>query len=98
MADYFSSVFTSNDTTLLPEVNDTPLPGILPITVHIEGVVQLLTNIQPHKANGPDNLPARFLKEVAIEIAPPLTVVFQVSLDQGHLPNNWRTAAVVPIF
>ena len=98
MADYFSSVFTSDDTTLLPEVNDTPLPGILPITVHVEGVAQLLTNIQPHKASGPDNLPARFLKEVANEIAPVLTLVFQASLDQGHLPNIWRTAAVVPIF
>ena len=29
MADYFSSIFTFNDTTLLPEVNDTPLPGTL---------------------------------------------------------------------
>jgi len=63
MADYFSSIFTSNNTTLLPEVNDNTLPGILPITVHIEGVAQLLTNIQPHKASGPDNLPARFLKK-----------------------------------
>jgi len=44
--------------TLLTEVNDTPLPGALPITVHIEGVAQLLTNIQPHKAIRPSTLPA----------------------------------------
>ena len=75
--------------SLLPEVNDIPLPSISPLTVHVEGVAQLLTNIQTHKASGPDNLPARFLKEVAYEIAPVLTIVFQASLDQGHLPNIW---------
>ena len=32
------------------------------------------------------------------KIAPVLTIVFQASLDQGHLPNIWRTAAVVPIY
>ena len=98
LADYFSSVFTCNNTSHLPEVNDIPLPSISPLTVHVEGVAQLLTNIQPHKASGPDNLPARFLKEVAYEIAPVLSIVFQASLDQGHLPNIWRTAAVVPIY
>ena len=67
MANYFSSIFTSNDITLLSEVNDTPLP---------EEVAQLLTNIQPYKASGPDNLPAQFLQEVANEIALASTVAF----------------------
>ena len=74
------------------------MPSISPLTVHVEGVAQLLTSIQPHKASGPDNLPARFLKEVAYEIASVLSIVFQASLDQGHLTNIWRTAAVVPIY
>ena len=98
LADYFSSVFTPNNTSILPDVNDSPLPSISPISVHVEGVAQLLTNIQSQKASGPDNLPARFLKEVANEIAPVLTVIFQASLDQGSLPSIWKTAAIVPIF
>ena len=66
--------------------------------IHNEGVAQLLLSIQPHKASGPDNLPACFLKEVANKIAPVLTIVFQASLDQGNLPDIWKTAAVVPIY
>ena len=27
-----------------------------------------------------------------------MTIVFQASLDQGHLPDIWKTAAVVPIY
>jgi len=79
-------------------MNGSPLPDVSPITIHHEGAAQLLLNIQPNKASGPDNLPARFLKEVANQIAPVLSVVFQASLDQGCLPDIWKTAAVVPIY
>ena len=54
--------------------------------------------MQPNKASGPDNLPVRFLKEVANQIAPALSIVFQESLDQGCSLDIWKTAAVVPIY
>ena len=57
-------------------------------------MIQLLCNIQAHKASGPDNLPALFLEEMANEIAPVLTIIFQALLDQGSLPAIWKTAAV----
>ena len=98
LADYFSSVFVQEDESYLPSMNGDPFPSISPIQIHVEGVAQLLQNIQTHKACGPDNLPAHFLKEVANEIAPALTIIFQASLDQGSLPVIWKTAAVVPIF
>ena len=78
-------------------MNGVPLPNISPIQIHVKGVAHLLSSIQVHKASGPDNLPARFLKEVANEIALALAIIFQASLDQGSLPDIWKTAAVVPI-
>ena len=68
------------------------------IQVHSEGVAELLSNIDSGKAYGPDNLPARFLKEVGSEIASALTLIFQASLDQGTLPEVWKQATVVPVF
>jgi len=35
------------------------------ISVHIDGVAQLLYNIKVNKASGPDNLSAHFLQETA---------------------------------
>jgi len=66
-----------------------------PHALFLQARSQLLQNIQQHKASGPENLPAQFLKEVAYEISP---MIFQTSLDQGSLPNIWKTANVVPIF
>ena len=97
LADYFSSVFTNEDVSNNPTLSTNPTPSISSIQVHVDGVYQLLSNIQQHKASGPDNLPAHFLKEVAYEISPVLSVIFQASLDKGVLPSIWKTAKVVPI-
>ena len=99
LADYFTPVFTQENTSHIPELNDIDaLPSIPQILVQIDGVAQLLSNIKVKKARGPDNLPARFLQETAFKISPILSTIFQASLDQGALPTVWKTAAVVPIF
>lgn len=53
------------------------------IKVTKEGVVKLLLKLNPSKASGPDLLPARVLKELAIQIAPFLTIIFQESFNVG---------------
>ena len=94
LADYFSSVFIQEDI-----ISYTPIWIVIVCLIfHLEGVIHLLCNIQAHKASGPDNLPAHFLKEMANKIAPVLTIIFQASLDQGSLSAIWKTVAVVPIF
>ena len=50
------------------------------------------------KAYGPDKIPGRLLKETANELSPPLTLIFQASLKQGQLPNNWKHANITPVF
>ena len=68
------------------------------ITVTEQGVVKLLLKLNPAKACGPDLLPARILKELAHDIAPYLTILFQKSLDTGRVPKDWRSANVTAIF
>lgn len=68
------------------------------ITVTCEGVRKLLLKLNPGKACGPDLLPARVLKELATEISPFLTIIFQKSFDTGYVPKDWRTANVTAIY
>ena len=95
---HFSSVYTTEDISHLPSLNEHSIPAIEPITINTAGVADLLSNIQPFKASGPDNIPAFLLKEIAFQIAPPLAVVFQASLNQCSLPADWKIAHVVPVF
>ena len=96
--DQFKSVFTIEDTSVTPEVPGPPFPYMDCIEVNVEGVTQLLSNLDAQKAGGPDNIPTRFLKEFSSELAPCLTMLFQGSLEQGIIPDDWRKAFVVPVF
>ena len=61
---YFSSVFTKDDQSLLPKISSEP---VLQITVEVDGVYNLLANLDPHKVKvtGPDSIPSKLLKETA---------------------------------
>ena len=68
-----------------------------PVNVTVNGVESLLSNLDQSKAGGPDGLPARFLKEMATDLAPSLTLIFQASLRKGDVPDDWKKAQVVRI-
>jgi hypothetical protein len=43
-------------------------------------------------------MPPRVLKDLAIEIAPAVHLIFQHSLDRGILPSPWLNANIAPVF
>jgi hypothetical protein len=93
----FSSVFTHENTQLTPEP-ESNVPSIQDIIIFEEGVTKLLQDLDPNKATGPDEIPARILKLAAEELAPALTHIFQHSLNSGELPDSWLTANITPLF
>ena len=96
--DQFSSVFTNEDSSDRPSLPNSTTPSMDPITVTVKGVQKLLQNLKPHKAGGPDKIPSRLLKLAAAELSPGLTKLYQLSLDQGQIPQDWETANVSPVF
>ena len=61
-------------------------------------MIKLLQKLDPHKASGPDNIPARLLKELADSLGPALAILYQASVDTGTVPDIWKSATVAPIF
>ena len=66
-------------------------------------VVSALGHFDPEsfrssKASDPDNIPSKFLKKAASEVAPALQLIFTASLQQAKVPDDWKTAEVTPIF
>ena len=68
------------------------------ITVNPKGVLKLFNNLNIHKASGPDDLSARMLKECSSEIPPTLALIYNESLAQGTVPDDWRQANIAPVF
>jgi hypothetical protein len=61
-------------------------------------IAKLLSNLDPSKAAGPDELKPKILKELADNISPTLLLIFNKSLETGVVPTDWHTAHVSPIY
>jgi hypothetical protein len=69
-----------------------------PFNITTNGIRKLLKNLNPCKAQGPDNLSPRILKQLADEISPLLQLIYTKPLDTGEVPADWRTANVSPVY
>ena len=69
-----------------------------PIIFDVEGIKKLLQNLDCKKANGPDNIPTRLIKDTASEIADVVSFLFNQSYSLSQLPADWCKANIVPIF
>lgn len=94
----YESVFTREDFCTMPSLDPSSYPDISELIVCELGVMKLLQKINTSKAAGPDLLPARILKEAAVELTPILTALFQQSYDSGLLPADWKKANIAAIY
>ena len=63
-----------------------------------EMVAKYIAKLNSKSAGGPDGLPAIFYKNTVKLLAFPLSVIFNLSLQTGVIPNVWKTAAIIPAF
>ena len=85
----FQSAFTHEGDSDPPSKGASPFSPMGDITVDPKGVAKLLDGLNIHKAPGPDGLNARVLKECSDEISPILALIFNESLAQGDVPDEW---------
>ena len=90
-------MFARNDHDFACAVGTTH-PTMQDIYVTKPGVHNILSQLDPHKAKGPDGIPARVLKKHAFDLAPMLTCLYQQSLNTGTLPEEWKSAFITPVF
>ena len=68
------------------------------ISTNLNGIIKLLFNLRPDKTAGPDEIRPIVLRELRVEIAPVIQLIFEKSLATGTLPSDWTKANVSPIF
>lgn len=98
---FFAGVFTREDKSDIPHLEECIYSsGIALSEVRItpKAVYDKLLNLNPNKAQGPDHIPSRILKELANEISEPLCILFNKSIETGILPQDWKLAEVTALF
>lgn len=94
----FQSVFTPVTSDPIPDKGTSTHPKISKLSITTPGIEKLLNKINPHKATGPDNISGHLLKEMQVQIAPILCLIFKKSYESGITPNDWKHANVAPVF
>ena len=96
--EYFSSVFTCEDTSSLRVIDTTSVPLISDsIEFTPEIVNEKILNLPNSKSPGPDGWPIPLIKSLSECISIPLSIIFNKSFNSGSLPNDWKNAQVIPI-
>ena len=63
----------------------------------VEEILSLIRGLDVSKASGPDGISAHMLKSTASSIAPSLCDLFNISISNGHFPEIWKRANIVPV-
>ena len=92
----------AEDTSSLP-VPETKFNGsegqkLGQLIVTPEVVASKINNMKENKSPGVDGLSPKILKETVEQISKPLAHVFNMSLQEGIVPLEWKEANIIPLF
>ena len=94
----FCSVFACEPEGEIPQLEPRIGEKLERFVIRYKWVLKPLMKTNITKSCGPDELHPRMLKELAVELAPPMTKLFNQSLFLGEVPGEWEMGNVSPIF
>ena len=96
LAEHYASVYESSrpiDSCNLDPQGESTTYAIQPHEVLVE-----VLKLNVTKSPGPDNLHPLVLKNLAEFVAEPLCKIFNMSLQEGKIPRDWKQAIISPRF
>ena len=101
LSQHFASVMVNEPPGPIPEMTPKEtmddVPKIANILFTENEIRKKIAKLQPNKSPGPDNISAKILKEVSNQLSSPLAKIFNLSLQNGSLPNIWRLSNISAI-
>ena len=91
-------MFSSEVIENMPVLGKETGAELLRVVVTKENILTAIKRLREDSAPGPDGISPKLLKLAAHELVRPLAIIYRKSLASSVVPEDWRTATVVPIF
>ena len=104
LSEQYSSVFSkprlsdSEISSLFKSSQESNSPSLDNISFDIDDIEEAIKELSPNSAAGPDNFPAKLLKECSGSLSVPIFLIWRKSLDQGSIPPSCKKANIIPIY
>ena len=96
--DNFATVFEVEENDQIPEFEENIYDSaLMDIEINEEQNSKIINELKPNKSQGFKRIHPRILKETNQCITSPLEKICRKSLDEGILPDDWKTANVTAI-
>ena len=97
--EFFSSVFTREDVSIIPELQQQNQGDMLSeVKITTKKVKEKIRKLRKGAAAGPDKIGSKLLHELIEEVSSPLATDMRKTLEDGAVPEDWRMANVKPIY
>ena len=97
--EYFTIVFTTDNGTLprFP-MRVTSNVNLSDVRFSLTAIFKHLKNLKSKHTRDPNGFTTSFLKKLDYVLIKPLCILFSFIFNNGSIPDDWRTANVMPIF
>lgn len=95
---YFKSVFTREDTSDIPVPRREGCESMPETKIEKQEIRKAIKNLRTNAAPGPDGVTPGLMKELGEAMVTPLEIIYNRSLDEGAVPEDWKSANVCPIY
>jgi hypothetical protein len=96
-ANLFQKSFQSKNQKNQQILEIKPQNTLSDIDFDVYSLWELLKKLPSKNSTSPDNIPYVLLKKCSLPLAPIICEIFRIILDNGEIPELWRTSFIVPI-
>ena len=95
----FTSVFSRENIKYIPTL-DIIFNGasLQDMSISQQMVENKLSKLKTNESSGPDGFHSRVLKETSSSIGLPLSILYDMSLTEDHVPHAWKEGNINPIY
>lgn len=98
LSKYFAQVYIDECNEDIPSLPSRTEEKMDRMNIDENEIANILQNLDVKKAICPEGFHPLMLKVTSEEIAIPLKIIFETSIKQGKLPQQWKNAIIKPIY